>query len=651
MAINQLVIDLSVRKKLSSAFGIVLLITFFISIISYYALDTLLTRITQVNKVSEITVIVEEAGQDQKDFLLTYSPHYIKSAQDKTKQILGSIPELRDSLTSQASRNLLQQVENEANSYLTQLHSVESYIADSLTVRKNLEDSASYAINVFISLSETFASRLSGQIEQRDLQGIAHTAELYNLTANATKALQGANLDAKDFVTYRRQSDIDGVTAKTAEVDRYISGLNNLIVVAEHRNELNYAVEQLTLYRNNFQQYVSLHKQTTEARELMTQHADAVTYYAKQSADYQFEALQKDTVKLEFIIITAAIIAILIGLFAAITITKMIVTPLQRVVAVVQRIADGDLTQNLEVNRKDELGQLMSSTQQMTENLRNLIQRLSLGISQIATATEEMSAITEQNNVGINQQRSETEQVATAMNEMTSTVQEVARSAEDASTAATESTHQAHIGEEIVQKTMQQIRLLADEVTTSATAITELKNQTNNIGAVLDVIKSVADQTNLLALNAAIEAARAGESGRGFAVVAEEVRALALRTQESTVQIEDLINTLQQKAENAVSSMGKSSVLAASTLENADNVNTAINTITHAVSNIQLMNQQIAAAALEQSTVAESINLSITSIKDIAEQSAMSSEETAAASADLSRLGVELQTQAMKFKA
>lgn len=209
---------------------------------------------------------------------------------------------------------------------------------------------------------------------------------------------------------------------------------------------------------------------------------------------------------------------------------------------------------------------------------------------------------------------------------------------------------QATLGEEVVQKTIKQIKSLAHEVTTSANSLGELKEQSNTIGSVLDVIKSIADQTNLLALNAAIEAARAGEAGRGFSVVAEEVRALAFRTQESTGQIEQLISALQQKAEAAVSNMHKSSGLADNTLESADDAGDAIQAINMAVSSIQQMNQQIAAAALQQSTVAEEINRSIFSIRDVAEQSATASEETAAASNDLSRLGTELQQLASQFK-
>ncbi|MDX1539519.1 methyl-accepting chemotaxis protein [Arsukibacterium sp.] len=411
----------------------------------------------------------------------------------------------------------------------------------------------------------------------------------------------------------------------------------------------------IATYQQQLSQIIRLNGQAGQSQlpaieQQMIAAALAADDAGTRSVANQLEILEQETSQLKLMIIVAAIVAIVIGVLAALIITQMVVAPLQHVVQVAEKIAAGDITEDLPTNRHDEPGQLMQAMQKMSISLRALINNLTSGISQLATATEEMAAISEQNSAGVSKQKEETEQVATAMNEMAATVQEVARSAEDASSAATESSDQATLGEQVVQKTIKQIKALAHEVTTSASSLGELKEQSNNIGSVLDVIKSIADQTNLLALNAAIEAARAGEAGRGFSVVAEEVRALAFRTQESTGQIEQLISTLQQRAEAAVSNMHKSSGLANETLESADDAGDAIQAINTAVTSIQQMNQQIAAAALQQSTVAEEINRSIFSIRDVAEQSATASEETAAASNDLSRLGTELQQLASQFK-
>lgn len=250
----------------------------------------------------------------------------------------------------------------------------------------------------------------------------------------------------------------------------------------------------------------------------------------------------------------------------------------------------------------------------------------------------------------MNSQKVETDLVATAMNQMTSTVMEVARNAEEASEAARQADQQAQDGDKVVNDAIVQIERLALEVNNSTQAMGKLKQESDKIGGVLDVIKSVSQQTNLLALNAAIEAARAGEAGRGFAVVADEVRSLAQRTQESTEEIEVLIAALQSGTQQVVSTLDASRGLTDSSVELSRQAGCALGHITRTVSTIQAMNQQIAAAGEEQSSVAEQINRSILSVRDVSEQTAAASEETAASSIELARLGMELQEMVGKFR-
>jgi methyl-accepting chemotaxis protein len=233
---------------------------------------------------------------------------------------------------------------------------------------------------------------------------------------------------------------------------------------------------------------------------------------------------------------------------------------------------------------------------------------------------------------------------------MTATVHEVARNAE----AAAASTHSADTrvasGNEVVRQSRGRIDQLAQAMEATTQSIEQLSQEAQSIGAVLDVIKSVAEQTNLLALNAAIEAARAGEQGRGFAVVADEVRALARRTQQSTAEIERLIGTLREGVRRSVETMHQSESLVQKTVEDAGQTEAALNGIAEAVSTLHQMNQQIAAAAEQQTAVAEEINRSVTSIRDIADQSAEAMEETATSSTRLAALGRDLQAMAAHFR-
>ncbi|WP_373682151.1 MULTISPECIES: methyl-accepting chemotaxis protein [unclassified Pseudomonas] len=233
---------------------------------------------------------------------------------------------------------------------------------------------------------------------------------------------------------------------------------------------------------------------------------------------------------------------------------------------------------------------------------------------------------------------------------MTATVHDVARNAEQASEAAVMADQQAREGDRVVSEAVAQIERLASEVANSSEAMSQLKGESDKIGSVLDVIKSVAQQTNLLALNAAIEAARAGEAGRGFAVVADEVRSLAQRTQQSTEEIEELIAGLQSGTQRAASVMDSSRQLTDSTVELTRRAGSSLENITRTVSSIQAMNQQIATAAEEQTAVAEEINRSVINVRDISDQTSAASEQTASSSVELARLGTHLQGLVRRFK-
>ncbi len=367
-------------------------------------------------------------------------------------------------------------------------------------------------------------------------------------------------------------------------------------------------------------------------------------------SDTQESQIRQIIQRADLIIVFAAVVALLLGALIAISINSMISKPLSRLVEVMTELASGNLDQELKTRRTDEIGVLMKTTNKTILSLQELIGRLGSGISQLASASEQMSAVAQENTKIITEQKNETDQVATAMNEMTATVREVAQNAEEASGSAQQCEQLTREGGNLVRGNIKQTEELADEVAAATEAIVELKEDSDKIGTVLDVIAGIAEQTNLLALNAAIEAARAGEAGRGFAVVADEVRGLSLRTQESTGEIETLISNLQKKAEHTANKMKASSERAEAIKEPATRAREAFQSITEAVAQIQAMNQQIAAAVTQQSAVAEDINRSILTISESADQTATASEETLQSNQELSRLGVELQELAGQFK-
>ncbi|MNJ20684.1 Methyl-accepting chemotaxis protein McpS [compost metagenome] len=349
------------------------------------------------------------------------------------------------------------------------------------------------------------------------------------------------------------------------------------------------------------------------------------------------------------LVITIIIAGFILTIAIAIFFTRSILLPMQSLLHVNQKIAEGDLRSNIDVSGADELTELQKSATAMLTNLKGTINHISESSSLLASAAEEMSAITHESKTGIQRQNLETEQAATAVNEMTAAVEDVARNAVSASVSTQQSSTAAHTGLDRVTRTISSIENLAGAVGQTSNDLELLAQQTQGIRKVVEVIRSIAEQTNLLALNAAIEAARAGEQGRGFAVVADEVRALAHRTQESTQEIEQMMSDIMSGSDKSVLSMQQSSAEAIKTLEIAREAGEAIREISRAVTDINERNLLIATASEQQAEVARSVDQNLMSIRDLSIQSTSAADQTSVASNELSKLAINLSKVVGQF--
>ncbi|QQQ50196.1 methyl-accepting chemotaxis protein [Pseudomonas syringae] len=348
-------------------------------------------------------------------------------------------------------------------------------------------------------------------------------------------------------------------------------------------------------------------------------------------------------------VIGLLIAATLLTIVFAWMLIKSITTPIATALLAAETIAQGNLTKPISIDGTDEAGRLLLAMKTMQDKLRDTLQGISGSATQLASAAEELNAVTDESARGLVQQNDEIEQAATAVNQMTSAVEEVARNATSTSQASRSAATSAGDGRDLVQETVSAIERMSGDVQGTAELIISLANESRDIGKVLDVIRGLADQTNLLALNAAIEAARAGEAGRGFAVVADEVRALAHRTQQSTSEIERMISSIQTGTEQAVSSMRNSTERAESTLNIAKGAGQALNTINSAVEEINERNMVIASAAEEQAQVAREVDRNLVNIRDLSAQSTNGANQTSAASTELSRLAIDLNGMVARF--
>lgn len=351
----------------------------------------------------------------------------------------------------------------------------------------------------------------------------------------------------------------------------------------------------------------------------------------------------------QWIVGVIIVIALLATLLLAWLLTRSITTPIGQALTVARTIASGDLSRPIVVEGKDEPAQLLTALATMQTHLQETIRGISESSQQLASAAEEMSSVMEQSTRGLQAQNDEIEQAATAVTQMSAAVDEVAGNAVSSAEASKASDEDSKHGHYQISETINSIQNLVDEVLGASTKAEGLAVQAQDISKVLEVIRGIAGQTNLLALNAAIEAARAGEAGRGFAVVADEVRSLAQRTQDSTEEIEQMINGIQQGTQDTVDALNSSAEHAGQTLQRANSAGSALEKITAAISQISQRNLVIASAAEQQALVAREVDRSLVNIRDLSTQTAAGATQTSAASQELSRLAVDLNGLVTRF--
>ncbi|WP_408002892.1 methyl-accepting chemotaxis protein [Pseudomonas meliae] len=608
--------------------------TLMISATGWFSNQALIDRGDRVTAIAQVNELTLQLRINRMSYEALYNAETAAQVRSTLDQLDAALQSARNLLRSPENLQLLDAQTQATRDYRQSFEDMSKAIETREASRSQMGENADKAVDQ--------ADRIEAELLKED------NILAFNGIVGVSKLIQQARFQVRGY-TYSGRPDFEKDANKA--IDDAVTGINTLAgdISSTYSPMLQQAIAGLNGYRAAVGRYRDAQAASKAALDKMTTLGVSMLDTSNDLIIRQNKSRDADSAKSVTMIAAATALALMLSILAAWVITRQITTPLQETLEVVERVASGDLSRNLKVDRKDELGKLQATIQRMTVSLRELVGGIRDGVTQIASAAEELSAVTEQTSAGVNSQKVETDQVATAMHEMTATVQEVARNAEEASEAAVAADRQARDGERVVNEAIAQIERLASAVGNSSEAMGALKQESDKIGSVLDVIKSVAEQTNLLALNAAIEAARAGEAGRGFAVVADEVRSLAQRTQKSTEEIEALIAGLQSGTQQATTVMDSSRELSTSSVELTRRAGGSLESITKTVSAIQAMNQQIAAAAEEQSATAEEINRSIINVRDVSEQTSAASEETAASSVELARLGNHLQVLVSRF--
>lgn len=389
-----------------------------------------------------------------------------------------------------------------------------------------------------------------------------------------------------------------------------------------------------------------------ESFNKMRDQIDKMVEYTELYADDKNEQSLASVTSTQSTIIVLLVISISVALIVALFLPRLIVKPLKDMISKVDQLArgEGDLTQALSVDSKDEVGQMGTSINNFISSLRDLIGQIIDVSGKFSSQASTLYNEAERNREIASGTTNETNMLATSITQMSASVHEVAQNASNAANQAQLASSETSQGQSVVEQTKNTINELSKEVAQSAVAIETLKDDTTKIDDVVNVIRGIAEQTNLLALNAAIEAARAGEQGRGFAVVADEVRALASRTQSSTDEIQEMISTLQQSSGEAFCAMQQGKEAAERAVEQADNAWESLEKITNAITLMADMNTQIASAAEEQSAVSSEISENANKLSDFSNDASEVSSNVKASSEIMSDMVGQLDSRLSNFK-
>ncbi|GFM73174.1 chemotaxis transducer [Pseudomonas cichorii] len=640
-------------KKLGFGFALVLLLTALVAAIGVWSLKSISLHFDGLKQMSSLNSGLLRVRLLEQEYAL----HSDAKVVEQVHARIDDLNTLAQSLQEQspASAERLTQVQQALAAYRK---SFDEFVDISQSKDLALE-MASWSVSSVANNLEVLQAGLAddGTWTLKDTQGQqgAEFVEQSGKVSQVSRLMQQAMDEARVRLDKSRRTG-SGDAAKTGTIEQ----ADQARVLADELKEQVKDEGYLTVlaevgthivgFTDKLGEYTGLLAREAQVSSQLATNARQVVELVNQVAGAEDHSMQGQLTANTLQIVASSVVALLVGVIVSWLITRLIVGPLRSVIGLAQRIAAGDLSGSVQVRRNDEIGQLMLAMQQMGEGLSRIVSGLQSGIEQLSNSAHSLSAVTEQTNLEVSSQKEETEQVATAMNQMTATVHDVARNAEEAALAAQTADEKVGGGQAVVRQSMQRIEQLAGSSQSASQSIQSLSAEIQNIGQILNVIKSVAEQTNLLALNAAIEAARAGEQGRGFAVVADEVRALAKRTQQSTQEIENLVGRLQSGAQASVEQIQSSGELVKLAVSDALQTEIALGAIAEAVSMIQQMNQQIAAAAEQQSSVAEEINRSVTSIRASADHSALAMQDNAASSLELASLGVELKGMVGHFR-